>query len=91
MSKNNLYMLIMGIITAASVIALIVVLATGGNQTSADGSSVIATVNGEEITKNEVYDAMFSQPAGGGQSYGDQTLEQLINEVLVDQEAGSKI
>lgn len=84
--QNKLALLIMGIVTAAAVIALIVVIAVkpGAGQGS---SSVVAEVNGEAILKDEVYEAMYSQMLGPGMTVGDQVLEQLIMEKLVEQEA----
>lgn len=54
-------------------------------QTSAPGDSfypdgVVARVNGETITQQDVYDAMYVQ-------IGTQVVEQLITEKLVEQEA----
>lgn len=47
------------------------------------GNSTVATVNGQEITKNDLYDEMVK-------SNGAQSLDDLINNVLVQQEATDK-
>ena len=44
------------------------------------GTDVVATVNGEPITKDEVYEAMYAQQ-------GRQTVESLITQRLIEQEA----
>lgn len=47
---------------------------------SSGGSDVVATVNGRVITKDDLYNAMYEQ-------IGEQAIEQLINTILIEQEA----
>ncbi|MNB65918.1 Foldase protein PrsA precursor [compost metagenome] len=61
------------------VVALIIVLIKPPFQ-KADGDTPVATVNGKDITKNELYDKLVK---AGGES----TLQSMITQELVDQEA----
>ncbi len=64
-------------VLAAAVIILVVLLVQGYSQQQ---GRVAATVNGEPITRDELFDAMYTQ---GGQ----EALEQLITRQLIVQEA----
>jgi foldase protein PrsA len=85
MPKEKKYMIAMGLVTAVSVIALITVLLVRPGS-EAGATEVVAEVNGDPITKEELYTAMYEEFAGG-QTFGERTLEQLIQRKLVEQEA----
>jgi foldase protein PrsA len=77
-SGNKLWM---GIALVLAVVLVVVLIkppfGKGG------GSETVATVNGEKITKDKLYDTLVK--AGGAQ-----TLDGIISETLVDQEASKK-
>lgn len=75
-SKGSKGWMIASIILAA---ALIIVLIKPPFQ-KADGNAAVATVNGQDITKNELYDKLV-------QAGGESTLQSMITQELVDQEA----
>lgn len=66
---------VLALVAVAAAAALAIALGGGGG-----GGDVVATVNGEDITQRELYEAML---ANGGR----EVLEQLITERLVEQEA----
>ncbi|MGM9927449.1 MAG: peptidylprolyl isomerase [Bacillus sp. (in: firmicutes)] len=70
--KNN------KILFAVGLVAIIVISALIGSTFSK--SDVVASVDGEKITKDELYDIMAA-------SYGANTLESLINEKVINLEA----
>ncbi|AKG34559.1 peptidylprolyl isomerase [Paenibacillus durus] len=75
-SKGGKGWMIASIVLAA---ALVVVLIYPTFQ-KADGEAAVATVNGQDITKNELYDKLV-------QAGGESTLQSMITQELVDQEA----
>lgn len=67
------------ILFAVTLAALAVILFTGQGLGKSGVGGTAAKVNGQKITKQELYDAMFKQS-------GDSTLESMISEKLVAQE-----
>lgn len=90
MTKQKISMLIMGAITLASIIALVVVLVTQSSDTENSGSKVLAKVNGKEITQDELFDILYDQPTQTGNPAGEQFLEQLVNDTVIRQELEKK-
>ena len=75
--------LLLGIIAvlAVSVIVLVVLLVQQPSEVPADDQSeIVATVNGEEITRDELFEAMYAQG-------GREVLDQVITRKLITQMA----
>ncbi len=70
--KNTLMIVIASVLVVAVAVAATIFLL--------NRSQVVATVNGEKITKDELYEVMY-------ENVGSATLENLITEKLVEQEA----
>jgi foldase protein PrsA len=67
-------------VIAVLLVAVIVLGITMTQQSSQQGSQVVATVNGEEIMQDELFEALYAQ--GGGKD----ALDQLITRRLIVQE-----
>ncbi len=74
MSKN--YKIISSIVIACTIVGLIIAY-------SMTKAEAVASVNGQKITKNELYDAMVK-------ANGDQVLESLISQKVVELEAAKQ-
>lgn len=84
--KQKTVIIIAALVVVVAIIAFVWPQLGGKNANSAggpglpDGDDVVAVVNGTEITKNDLYQAMFER-------YGEQAIDQLITEILIEQEA----
>ncbi|MET3292564.1 hypothetical protein EDM56_18715 [Brevibacillus fluminis] len=69
-------------LTILTISVLVLALVILGVTTSGGGHSAatVATVNGEKVTEQQLYDAMK-------QKYGDKTLSALTSSILIEQEA----
>lgn len=75
--KANLPWMVSGVLAAALVTTIV-----AGNL-NAESKQAVATVNGEKITQGQLYTNMKQQ-------YGTDSLTQMINQVLIEQEATKK-
>lgn len=75
--KLPFYLMTIGLVVA--VVVIVSLLATGGSGSAE--SETVATVNNEEISKDQVYDMMYEMVNG------DQVVDQLIDMAIVDQKA----
>lgn len=85
--KYKMPFYVMTVIAIIAVVAAIYLMTAGENTNTETESVALASVNDEEITKDQVYDVMYEQPVGGEEVFGKQVLESLIDEKIVNQKA----
>lgn len=84
MNKSKVIVPIMGAITILSIVALVVVLTMQSSSPTED--KILAKVNGQNITQDELFTLLYDQPTESGAAAGDLFLEQLVNDTVLRQQ-----
>lgn len=79
-SNGNTLKWILASLLLIAIVVIIVLLSSGNDGSGSGSGEVVASVNGENITKDQLYEEMYIE-------VGNNMREQMINQLLVNQEA----